>query len=1647
MKNSEFFSHYFLFCPKPLCFFKHFNKKIIFLLLIFVKLSEITTQNFQTLPPNILSQNSTLYVIKNNENKNIILTSKEIFSGLEPKKLGNLENEFSENTEFTTYDSNYMLAVCTNNHLFIQFNINTQEKYILNNYEDFGLSLTTSVCSISYIDSYAYIIHTRIDGAYVWYTVIQIKLINSENGPIKGDYFKHYYYISSNLLAPNDFKFISCEAIKVIDSSESSLICINVYIDEMNIYYYFFIAINFEYAQMDDMPIFDFSESLVNFKIQRVNDTYARYIIGFNSSEIYLTYEEQKYKIKFASKESTNVYLSFFNAYKNLCYYNNYYIFHAFPTDETLTNYNLLISNSIMNNNIIAISLNKPIKKVQGFYDEESDRFIYVYQYANTIEYFILQFKCYFNAWYINEDNSIFCYDNQSYCESYEYYYHTDTRECVKSNCRDGYFQFNFECYKLCPENISLSTNDNKCESIFDYCYIDNTYKTHCSEIQFNEYTYKFEDTKIYFKNCNDSVYLFGFNTYLYQNICYRNCPPLSTGNIESGKCECNFFKYYLDKNKINYECYQETEKCKDKYSIISKKECVDTEEECIKQNYKIINKECWDNCPENTQPEDNYCKCKYHFYVNEKGLNCFSAEKSCQDILYPIISNTNECFLTKDICIEKGNKLFNNICYINTCPSNTYENVTTSICYCSFYYSYDSDNEIYTCFEKGETCLSKGYNYQNMDTKECFNSLDDCINRGLKIFNHNCYHICPHDTIINVNNESLCICKNYYFYDEEKDLYNCFDNDTTCIIANIEYQYSNIETKECFKTKEDCERKSSIEKCKYFDSCEPSKDYMFNNVCYKNGCPQGTILDSSNISSRQCICEENYEIDSETGLIICIKTYPEEFYSNKNECPYIYNDSCVLECPKNTCLNPNMKELVNCVDATDNIKVYNGICIEGVQELINNIIISNDDDNYTNLQPIQTSSGTTVNAYPSELPADTLIQKYPNLTYIYLGDCEEKLKAEYHLSNDTKLYILGIDSPNIYGNSSINIFNYEIYLKNGTQIKNLSACNEVKIISSSNINDLNVIKFDTAKKFSKDGYDLYNKSNKFYVDNCAPANDNGNDITLEDRAVYYYPSVDICNEGCDYKNIDYESKRFICECDIDVSYANNNKTNDKKKEKYPTYLDYFLSFINYKIVKCYTLFYHFESFYYNGGFYAGFITFFVSVILIFIFCFKTIDTIKLDFLKNFPTKLKLKELYRNYLKKRKENNKNNKTVSKDLQKSNPPPKYRNKNTINLLFFNGNKSEADKLKRSNKALDNKNNQDKVHNNINICAENKIKNRESKKINTTRNKRNLLIRNIINKDINNEKNKKLENTSHIKLKSPTYIKKLNNSNTKPLKIISLANKKTTKKINKQIYNKHKQNNIIDNIEANEELNIDFNFNHLIERKDEDVEKQELNEIPYTQALRIDHRNFFEIGFTVLVKKIGFLNLFFYRSRYSYLTLDINVYLFEALLDLTLNCFLYSEDVVSEKYHNNGSLSMFTSLALSIISNIVSSFITSIISSLTNYSEVLEAIILTVKNRKKYVTNIARFIKYVRIRLFFFHLLQLTFILFMTYYLFVFCTVYHNSQSSIVVNYIIGALTSLAFFFGLTIIITVLRIISLKCNSFKLYNTSRYLYKTF
>ena len=706
---------------------------------------------------------------------------------------------------------------------------------------------------------------------------------------------------------------------------------------------------------------------------------------------------------------------------------------------------------------------------------------------------------------------------------------------------------------------------------------------------------------------------------------------------------------------------------------------------------------------------------------------------------------------------------------------------------------------------------------------------------------------------------------------------------------------------------------------------------------------------------------------------------------------------------------------------------------------MISQIILNDNHESNLKIKPIETPLGIAINIYPAKIPINTLVDNNPNLTYIDLGDCSDKLKARYNLSSETELFILGIDSPNLSGNSAINVYNYEIYLKNGTQLEDLSVCDDSQITTSTKINDLDIINFEKAKQFSNNGYDIYDKKNKFYVDACSPANIDGNDITLEDRATYLYPNISICNQGCEYNSINFDSQRFVCNCHINTSSSNinNNNINEEKEKEDETYLEYFLSLINYKIIKCYSLFTIFENYYYNGGLYIGLIILVTSIILIFVFSYVSYNTIKIEFFKNVPTKTKLKEEY-------KKDNKNkiihNLSVNSNddiMNNSNPPrksQKLENDNIINYVDNDNIKDNKNKI-TDMKSSDNNNNEH--------SEEKKHKHKHKhKKHDKTKSKDKIKSKTTIYIN-NNNYEKPSKNPKHkTKQDEETHINGKLDSN-KPIDMIE-------KKTSKSAKNNGKGDIILfkkKNKEDKDGLIIDFTFSHLININEENIEKDKLNEIPYGQALRIDNRNFFQILLSVFVYKIGLLNLFCYRNPYTYFSLSSTVYLFEVLLDITMNCFLYSDDVVSEKYHNNGSLSMVTSFTLSIISNIISSIIASIVSHLTDFSELFEAIVVSVKYKKRYLENMIKFLRNIKIMLTIFYILEILLILLMTYYLFIFSTVYHYSQVSIVINYIIGATTSLAISVGLTLIISILRIASIKYHSNRMFNISIYIYDKF
>ena len=331
-------------------------------------------------------------------------------------------------------------------------------------------------------------------------------------------------------------------------------------------------------------------------------------------------------------------------------------------------------------------------------------------------------------AWNYTNDSDILCYDNQDYCHTLDYYYHHGSRECKLNNCRDSYFKLNFECFKdKCPEGTKLDPQDSQnCIPFKYYFYINEYFKTIYRNKFMPEYPYKYDATTLYLKSCNESIYYFNITTYLYNNTCYKECPIETYLNISEGICSCIYYIHYLDKIKSSYECTKENEKCSDnnRYNISDRKQCVDTKEECLNLGYKIFNYECINECPINTEDDGNgICLCKFYFLNISNIYTCFNETQTCETLGYPIKkNNTNECFQSQIECTVKGYKYFNNVCY-DSCPENMNDKNNNGICLCK--YNYINNTNQLICLTQEESCISKGYNYTNLDTNECFVSLE----------------------------------------------------------------------------------------------------------------------------------------------------------------------------------------------------------------------------------------------------------------------------------------------------------------------------------------------------------------------------------------------------------------------------------------------------------------------------------------------------------------------------------------------------------------------------------------------------------------------------------------------------------------------------------------------------------------------------------------------------------------------------------------------------------------------------------------------------------------------------------------------------------------------------------------------------------
>ena len=222
-----------------------------------------------------------------------------------------------------------------------------------------------------------------------------------------------------------------------------------------------------------------------------------------------------------------------------------------------------------------------------------------------------------------------------------------------------------------------------------------------------------------------------------------------------------------------------------------------------------------------------------------------------------------------------------------------------------------------------------------------------------------------------------------------------------------------------------------------------------------------------------------------------------------------------------------------------------------------------------------------------------------------------------------------------------------------------------------------------------------------------------------------------------------------------------------------------------------------------------------------------------------------------------------------------------------------------------------------------------------------------------------------------------------------------------------------------------------------------EERDYNTLPYSQAIKIDKRSIISTYFSLIKMKIEIITIFLYPEEFTHKSLTLNIYVLDFLFSFFINALLYTDDIVSEKYHNNGQLNLFTTLFLSLTSNIISFIIMFCIKKISSYQEYLSSLVKDVNKKSEYISTFQKLYFVLKIKIFFYFNISFVLSIFITLYLLIFGQIYKKSQTSLLINYIMSLIESLAYSLGISLIICFLRFLGIKYKLKYIYRTSVYI----
>ena len=612
------------------------------------------------------------------------------------------------------------------------------------------------------------------------------------------------------------------------------------------------------------------------------------------------------------------------------------------------------------------------------------------------------------------------------------------------------------------------------------------------------------------------------------------------------------------------------------------------------------------------------------------------------------------------------------------------------------------------------------------------------------------------------------------------------------------------------------------------------------------------------------------------------------------------------------------------------------------------------------------------------------------NISIVDLGECENKLREKYLISEEYDLLFFKIDIQN--PNKTLTYVQYEVYHPETFEQLNLDVCQDIIINISvpANLNSDTILLYQSL---NDNGYNLFDLNDGFYKDICTPYTSiNNTDVLLQDRKTDIYDNygnLTICQENCHLESYHNHSKMVSCSCEIQSNKTNMDlyiEPNFSIKGISGFLLDY-LNNSNFRVMKCYKVAIDLTTISKNIGRIIMSVILFFFLICFIVFLIKGNKQISSYIKEIIDRKLASKQKVKKRkvkFKKVKRSIKNKKIMASKILKQNPikkgKKKYKignssDKRVIKTSNIGNERNSRTKMNLSNQysSLDNKPLFKK-----NIMKKSLFSSKKIKKVQNINNKNNILVYNIIN-NINNKR-------------------KRNNQNT----IVNSTNKSKIK------------------------CNIQ---NPFIGKEIVSLNDQELNTLDYNKAIIFDKRTYFQYYISLLKKKHLILFTFIPINDYNLPYIKIILFLVSFSLYLNINGFFFGDEIIHSIYINEGTINYLFLIA----SILYSSLIPSIINTLLRMLSLTENTILKIKHQKN-LKSLVKFAKEcekdLRIQFTIFFIISFLLLLFFWYFTSCFCGVYQNMQITLITETLISFGMSMLYPFGLYLIPGIFRIHALR-----------------